>query len=176
MVYLFKLLISLILMKNASTIFQCPAASGFYVNPDNYRSYYSCSNYCPSLLNCESHLDFYSRTQQICLPEPTEWQPRFDLTGSHGSPHPYFLRQDGYNVFYTIDASDVEQTFIGRYINETQVIGIVWALRKVNNCVYSFDAAIRVTANKAYCYKDTLNNFSSKCGLSFTNQETCFTY
>jgi hypothetical protein len=174
--YLLKLLISLALISNVATTFRCPTANGSFVNPENYRSYYSCSNYCPSLLNCASHLDFYSRTQQTCQPEPTEWQPHFDLTGSHGTPHSVFVRQDGYNVFYTVDTPDTDQTFIGRYINETQVVGIVWAVRKINNCMYSFDAEMQVTANKAYCYKDTLNKFSSKCGLTIVSNQACYTY
>jgi hypothetical protein len=173
--YLLKVLISLILISNVATTFQCPTANGSFVNPDNYRTYYSCSNYCPNLISCASHLDFYSRTEQACLPEPTGWQPHFDLTGAHTS-NTVFVRQDGYNVFYTIDSSDTEQTFIGRYVNETEVVGIVWALHKINNCVYSFNAQMRVTANKAYCYKDTLNTFSSKCGLTFVSRDACYTY
>jgi hypothetical protein len=173
---LFKISITLIWINTVVATFQCPRANGSYVNPDDYRTYYACSNYCPSLLSCASSLDFYSRTKQACLPEPTEWQPRFDVTGSHGTTQTVFVRQDGYNVFYTSDTQDTEQTFIGRYINETQIVGMVWALRKINNCMYSFNAQMSVTAGKAYCYKDTLHAFSSKCGLTIVNNQACHKY
>jgi len=176
MSYLIKFVIVMSLFNAAVSSFQCSRANGSYVNPDNYRTYYSCSNYCPTLLSCASHHEFYSRVKQTCVPEPADWQPRFDLTGSHGSPHTVFVRQDGYNVFYTIDTQDTDQTFIGRYVNETQVVGITWTLRKVNNCIYGFDAHMSVTANKAYCYTETLHMFSSKCGLPLVGKQACYKY
>jgi hypothetical protein len=110
------------------------------------------------------------------VPEPAEWQPQFDLTGAHETLNTIFIRQDKCDVFYTIDTLDEGRTFIGRYINETHVAGTMSALRKINNCVYSFNVEIGATANQAYCEKNTVRAFSNKCGLTISNNQACFKY
>lgn len=166
-------------IKSTSSTF-CPTGNGTFVNPDDYRSYYVCKDFYPQLNYCSSPVAYYSRIEQKCKPEPTDWRPTFDLTGSYQTtiyPSIVFIRQDGYNVFFTRDTSTEDVTFIGRYINTTHIIGMETMVQKINNCVINYNVQMRVTNNKSYCVQNNLHPFSSKCGLNILNSfNGCYTY
>jgi hypothetical protein len=150
-----------------SDAFSCPNDNGMYVNPDDYRSYYVCSNRCSNLVSCVSPKIYFTRTNQTCVPEPPDWRTRYDLSGQFKSSDntDVFIKQDGYQVYITHQTASTVFTVIARYINETHAIGIETAQRLVNNCIAVFDVRIVATGIGAHCFYETLHSFSSKCDL-----------
>jgi hypothetical protein len=103
MKYLICILIPLVILSSLARTtvgFSCSKSNGRFVNPDDYWSYYNCSNNCYSFEYCPSPKAYFSRIDQLCAVEPTDWQPRFDLSGQFRSDSKsgVFVRQDGYNV------------------------------------------------------------------------------
>ncbi|CAF2496689.1 unnamed protein product [Rotaria sp. Silwood2] len=152
----------------ANDAFLCPSSNGVYVNPDDYRSYYVCSNYCYRLEYCVSPAIYFTRTNQTCVPEPPNWQTRYDLSGQYKSTEnaDVFVQQQGYSVYITHETSTTHYTLIARYINETHAIGIQTVHQLVNHCITVFDVRIVATGNGAHCYYGTFHPLSSKCDLS----------
>ena len=147
--------------------FSCPRANGTYINSADYRSYYECSNYCPRLIYCLSSQSYFSRTNQVCAVEPTDWTPNFDLTGQFKFDEitDIFVRQEGYNVFITYNTPTTRYFLRARYINQTHAMGIQTAHRRINNCIIVFNVRIVATGNKAYCYGENLYPLSTLCDL-----------
>jgi len=161
------LLFLLAFIFHKSNAFSCPSAGGKYVNPDDYRSYYVCSNRCYKLEYCVSPTIYFTRTNQACMPEPPDWRTRFDLSGQFRSPEQSdtFIRQEGYSIYITHETSTTHYSLIARYINETQAIGIQTVRRLVNNCIAVFNVRIVATGNREYCSYETLYPYSSICDL-----------
>jgi hypothetical protein len=147
--------------------FSCPNDNGMYVNPDDYRSYYVCTNRCAKLANCVSPTVYFTRTNQACVAEPPDWRTRFDLSGQFKSSDntDVFVQQDKYQIFITHATNPTVFKAIARYINETHAVGIQTAQRLVNNCIAVFNIRIVATGIRAHCYYETLHPFSSRCDL-----------
>ena len=159
--------------------FSCPSPNGTYINPDDYRSYYVCSNFCYQLEYCSPPSVYFTRINQTCIPEPPNWQARYNLTGQYKSAEntDTFIRQDKYSVYISHETSTTQHTLIARYINETHAIGIQTAHRLTNKCTVVFNVRIVATDTKAYCYYGTLHPYSSKCDLLINSSENyCKTY
>lgn len=147
--------------------FSCPSSYGTYVNPDDYRSYYVCSNFCYRVEYCSWPTIYFTRINQTCVPEPPNWQTRYDLSGQFKSAEnsDTFIRQEQYSVYISHETSTTHYTVIARYINETHAVGIQTAHRLVNKCTVVFNVRIVATDTKAYCYYETLHPYSSACDL-----------
>jgi hypothetical protein len=152
---------------HGSSAFSCPSDSGVYVNPDDYRSYYVCSNRCYKLDYCISPKIYFTRANQTCIPDPPDWKTRFDLSGQFKSAEKtdIFIRQEGYKIYISHETSATHYALISRYINETHAIGIQTVRQLVNNCIVVFNARIVATGNRAYCYYETLHPYSPMCDL-----------
>jgi len=147
--------------------FSCPSSNGTFVNPDDYRSYYVCSNFCYQLAYCYSPTVYFTRVNQTCIPEPPNWQIRYNLSGQFksGGNSDTFIRQEGYSVYISHETSTTHYKLIARYINETHSIGIQTAYQLMNKCTVVFNVRIVATNTKAFCYYETLHPYSSKCDL-----------
>jgi hypothetical protein len=156
--------------------FICSNSSGVYGNPDDYRSYYVCKNFCPSLEYCQSSTPYYSNNTQVCLKEPDSWIPRYYLSGvttPDGSSSQLYVRQDGYQVLWAFDDLTASETFTGRYINETRVQGIHTRKVLATSCVNLFDVELIATADRKYCATHKLHPQSALCGHTYPYE---FTY
>ncbi|CAF4660129.1 unnamed protein product [Rotaria sp. Silwood1] len=149
----------------ANNAFLCPSSNGTYVNPDDYRSYYVCSNYCYRIEYCLLPTIYFTRTNQSCVPEPPNWQTRYDLSGQFTSREnvDVFIQQQGYSLSISHETSTTHNTVIARYINETHAIGIQTVHRLLNHCITVFDARVVANGNREYCYYETFHPLSSIC-------------
>lgn len=161
---LFFLLVSVIPLVDA---FVCPTFNGTYVNPDDYRSYYVCSNRCSNIQYCKLPGIYFTRTNQTCIPEPPDWRTRFDLSGSfrQGGNADVFIQQTRYNVYISRETLLIHSNIHARYVNETHAIGIETIHQLTNNCIAVFNARVIATGNRAFCYYGSLHPFSSQCDL-----------
>lgn len=159
-----------------SNAFNCSTSSGLYGNPDDYRSWYVCNNYCPSLAYCQSPTPYYSNITQGCLTEPNNWLPRYYLSGNgivEGSTAKIYVQQDGYQLLYAFDDSITSETFNGQYINETRVLGINTRRLLATNCINVFDVELTASADRKYCATHRLHPQSALCGRIYPYE---FTY
>jgi Chitin binding Peritrophin-A domain len=176
---MYSLLLFLVCLTSLVDAFVCPTSNGTYVNPDDYRSYYVCSNRCPNIEYCKVPEIYFTRINQTCVPEPPNWRTRFDISGSFrlGGNADVFIQQNGYNVYISHETTSTHSKILARYINETHAIGIETVHRLMNNCIAVFNARIIGTGNRAYCYYGTLHPFSSRCDLPQNySRDYCKTY
>jgi hypothetical protein len=155
----------LILCTGLTSAFDCPRSNGTYPHESNAAAYYRCSRSCSYQESCPPN-QFYSSTANQCKPEPADWTPRFDLTGTFDYPGGYYsipTRQSGYNLYWTAAYDGVEYSFTGRYINETVVIGMEVGLVKSTNCRFLNEFIITVTAKRTFCHTKTLHWYTRAC-------------
>jgi hypothetical protein len=159
-----------------SNAFTCSNSSGVYGNPDDYRSFYVCKNYCPSLEYCQLPTAYYSNNIAGCVKERDTWIPRYYLSGV-GTPEGFasqiYVRQDGYQLLWAFDDRTTSETFIGQYINETRVQGIHTRRVLATNCINVFDTEVIATADRKYCATHKLHPQSALCGRTYPYE---FTY
>ncbi|CAF3928241.1 unnamed protein product [Rotaria sordida] len=168
----------LVFIIRANNAFFCPSPNGTSVNPDDYRSYYVCTNYCYRLEYCLSPTIYFTRINQSCIPEPPDWRTRYDLSGQFKSNENtgVFIQQQGYTVTISHETSTAHYLLIARYINETHAIGIQTIHRLVNHCIVVLDVRIVATNNRAHCFYGTFHPLSSKCDLPETYSGNYFLF
>lgn len=163
------LILSTILLELIVTMvagFICPTSNGLFENPDDYRSYYTCSRNCPQLKFCSSPEEYFSKVNNRCSMESTNWQPEFDLTGRYQNEVSTFhYRQDGYKFFLSHDYSGSRDTVFGRYINRTHIAGILTRLTEPGKCVAVYNALYVGRKNRALCFHISIHPQSSLCGF-----------
>ena len=176
---MYGLLLFLVSFISLSDAFICPTSNGSYVNPDDYRSYYVCSNRCSIIEYCKLPGIYFTRRNQTCVSEPPDWRTRFDISGSFkiGGSSDVFIQQTGYSIYISRETISTHSKILARYINETHAVGIETVHRLMNNCIAVFNVRVIATGNRAYCYYGTLHPFSSRCDLPGNYPEDyCKTY
>jgi hypothetical protein len=166
-------LVSSIIKSNAIV---CSTFNFVYGNPDDYRSYYVCKNYCLSLEYCQPPTPYYSNNIPGCVKQRDTWIPRYYLSGvvtPEGSTKQMYVRQDGYQLLWAFDDLTTSETFIGQYINETRVQGIDTRRVLATNCINVFDTEVTATADRKYCATHKLHPQSDLCGRTYPYE---FTY
>ena len=164
---MFRILFLLVVSISSVRTFSCPNLSGSYVNPDDYRSYYVCSNRCWKREQCSLPGIYFTRINQTCVPEPADWRPRFDISGSFksGGSADVFIQQTGYNLYISEETISTQSIIIARYINETHALGIQTVHRLMNHCIAVFNARVIAMGNRAHCFYGTFHPYSSQCDL-----------
>ena len=161
-------IISLNLITNSVAVFTCPQANGTYVNRDDYRSFYQCINGISMLQYCPSATQYYSTSNATCQDSPAEWSYIYDLTGTYtitADTEYRHVYQKDYDVYWTSDTPTVGNTFIGRYINETHIVGIQTRLIHLTGCTSVLNARMVAIDNKSFCYYTSLAIFGRACDL-----------
>ncbi|CAF2064098.1 unnamed protein product [Rotaria magnacalcarata] len=119
--------------------YSCPQSNGTFQNDDDYRSYHACTNYCDRVTYCLQTNEYYSAIERTCKRDEFNWLPGYDLTGTQLiMPLVQYrhFQQSRYDVYWTSETLNHQFDFMGRYINETHVIGTETILSLRTKCVF----------------------------------------
>ena len=164
------------LLTNGVAVFVCPQVNGTFVNRDDYRTFFECINGISILQWCPIATQYYSTGNATCQDGPTEWNSLYDLTGTYTvTADIEYLQvyQKGYDLYWTSDTSTVANTFIGRYINETHIIGLETHLVRLTGCVSVLDVRVTTIGSKSFCHTSYLANFGRTCDLEALPSSLC---
>ena len=151
--------------------YNCPTSNEIAVNDDDYRSYFACENYCDRLKYCSGPTEYFSGAERTCKSESLDWSPAYNLTGSQQvipfvqSRH---IRQTGYDVHWLSETRTRKFTFVGRYINQTHVMGTETILLLHNNCVLVQDVLLWVKQTRSLSIRYQTNPYSMNCEFPST--------
>ncbi|CAF4664357.1 unnamed protein product, partial [Rotaria socialis] len=118
--------------------YSCAQSNGTFQNDDDYRSYHVCTYYCDRVTYCLQTNEYYSAIERTCKRGEFNWLPGYDLTGTELiMPLVQYrhFQQSGYDVYWTSETLNHQFDFIGRYINETHVMGTETILSLRTKCV-----------------------------------------
>ncbi|CAM4877505.1 unnamed protein product [Rotaria socialis] len=147
--------------------YSCAQSNGTFQNDDDYRSYHVCTYYCDRITYCLQTNEYYSAIERTCKRGEFNWLPGYDLTGTELiMPLVQYrhFQQSGYDVYWTSETLNHQFDFIGRYINETHVMGTETILSLRTKCVLIYFTLNRFTPSffqyqiKQYNNEDTHNN------------------
>ncbi|CAF1386379.1 unnamed protein product [Adineta steineri] len=117
---------------------------------------------------CPSATQYYSTGNATCQEGPAEWNYVYDLTGIYTVTANIEYRhvyQRDYDVYWTSDTPTVANTFIGRHINETHIVGIQTRLVRLTGCTSVLNARMVATGSKSFCQHTSLAVFGRACDL-----------
>ncbi|CAF2975083.1 unnamed protein product [Rotaria sp. Silwood2] len=126
--------------------------NGTYPHEWNKAAYYRCSKWCAYQQNCPPNYYYYAQINQ-CQLQPTDWTPRFDLTGRYQLGWGYFMdiTQTGYNVRWIYETNEDRYAFVGQYINETMIMGMQTNIKKRTNCIVLENFELSVSGKRNFC-------------------------
>ncbi|CAF3178894.1 unnamed protein product [Rotaria sp. Silwood2] len=126
--------------------------NGTYPHEWNKAAYYRCSKWCAYQQNCPPNYYYYAQINQ-CQLQPTDWTPRFDLTGRYQLGWGYFMdiTQTGYNVRWIYETNEDRYAFVGQYINETMIMGMQTNIKKRTNCIVLQNFELSVSGKRNFC-------------------------
>jgi hypothetical protein len=78
------------------------------------------------------------------------------------------IRQNSYDVHWLSETRTRKFTFIGRYINETHVMGTETILLLHNNCILIQDVQLWVKGTRSLSINYSTNLYSMNCELPST--------
>ncbi|CAM4770296.1 unnamed protein product [Rotaria magnacalcarata] len=148
--------------------YSCPQSNGTFQNDDDYRSYHACTNYCDRVTYCLQTNEYYSAIERTCKRDEFNWLPGYDLTGTQLiMPLVQYrhFQQSRYDVYWTSETLNHQFDFMGRYINETHVIGTETILSLRTKCVFVRNVQLLVRGPRSFCATNIPNAYSMKCKL-----------
>ena len=148
--------------------YSCAQLNGTFKNDDDYRSYYICTNYCDRREYCSKTTEYYSSIDRICKNTGFLWSPAYDLTGIQKiTPFVQYrnFQQTNFDVYWSSETKTHQFSFLGRYINETYVVGTETILSLKNKCILVRDVQLIVKGTKSVCITNIENPYSMKCEL-----------
>ncbi|CAF3301206.1 unnamed protein product, partial [Rotaria sp. Silwood2] len=148
--------------------YNCAQDKGLFKNDDDYRSYYTCTSYCDRLEYCSKTTEYYSSLERTCKSTGFDWLPAYGLTGIQQiTPSVQYrhFQQSNFDVYWSSETLSHRFDFIGRYINETHVVGTETILSFTTKCVLVRDVQLSVQDTRSFCATNVANPYSMKCKL-----------